>query len=261
MYSFLKLIIMKQDLLAAFLYFTRLPLAKYVSYSEMNMKRATKFYPLVGWFVGSFSALVFFVMFQLIPVMPALILSTAAGILMTGALHEDGFSDTCDGFGGAWQKDKILSIMKDSRVGAYGSIGTILILFAKISFLSELYVDTIPFVIISAHVVSRFLGLSSMMILPYVRINDESSKTNAIIKRFSFKEYVFMMLTAFTSFLILDSYWYFLCLFPLLVLFVWINAWFKKWIGGYTGDCMGAVQQLAEVIFYLSALIIQKNII
>jgi len=252
---------MKQDLLAAFLYFTRLPVAKYVKYSEVKMSRSTKFYPLVGWFVGASTGLVFFLMALIVPIMPALIISTAASILLTGAFHEDGFSDTCDGFGGGWDKDKILSIMKDSRVGAYGSIGTILILFAKISFLSELYVNGIPFVLIGGHVLSRFVGVSSMMVLPYVRMNDDSSKAKNIIKRFSLLEYSFMILTAISSFFIMDSFWYFLSCIPLLGLFVWMNLWFKKWLGGYSGDCLGALQQMAEVVFYLSVLIIQKNII
>ena len=96
------------------------------------------YFPLIGWIVGGFSALIFWASSFLFPVSISIIFSMIASILVTGAFHEDGFADVCDGFGGGWTKEKILEIMKDSRVGSYGVIGMILMLGTKFAVLYQM---------------------------------------------------------------------------------------------------------------------------
>ena len=88
-----------------------------------NLERIVRFLPLVGWIVGGIAALVFLLSHFLFPIPLAAALSMAATILLTGGFHEDGFSDVCDAFGGGWNREQILRIMKDSRIGAYGVLG------------------------------------------------------------------------------------------------------------------------------------------
>src|SRR4029079_18757485 len=98
----------------------------------------------------------------------AIALSITVGILVTGAFHEDGFADVCDGFGGGWTKEKILTIMKDSAIGAYGAIGVILLFLLKFQAMSKalsVTINTKPQTInfllfVAAHSISRLAAIS-----------------------------------------------------------------------------------------------------
>ena len=178
-----------------------------------------------------------------------------ATILLTGGFHEDGFADTCDGFGGGWNKEKILLIMKDSRVGAYGMIGTILLLLLKFLAVSSVEQDLIIPAIISAHAISRMFAVSTMYTLDYVR-EDETSKSKPVTKNITFSDQSIAIITGLASLLIFRNWMVYLCIIPLLITKLWLERYFKKWIGGYVGDCLGTVQQVTEVIFYLGILAI-----
>ena len=249
------------DFMTAVTFFTRIPVSKWATYSQESMNQATSYYPMVGWIVGLFGALVFYLLSMLIPVFPAVVLSTVATVWLTGAFHEDGFADVCDGFGGGWEKDRILTIMKDSRVGAFGAIGIFLVLLVKVSLLAEFDIGIIPFILISGHSVSRAFSVSSMVSLSYVRDNDADGKAKPIAKALPKKVLLWISLTGLMPVLMLDSWWYFAALIPQFALLAAMNRWYEKWIGGYTGDCLGALQQLSEVLFYLCALVVALKIV
>ena len=127
-----------QYLLNAVRFFTRIPLPRSVSPDPETQHQALKYFPLVGWLVGSACALTFHLAAEYWPASVAVILSIIVGILLTGALHEDGFADSCDGFGGGWDKAQVLTIMKDPRIGSYAALGLILLLLLKTVTLIEL---------------------------------------------------------------------------------------------------------------------------
>ena len=108
-----------QIFLTAVMFYTRIPVPSWVNHDADYLNKATKYFPLIGWIVGIIAVLVFVGANYLFNPSIAIIISMAASVLLTGAFHEDGFADVCDGFGGGWTKEKILMIMKDSRVGAY----------------------------------------------------------------------------------------------------------------------------------------------
>ncbi len=249
------------DFMTAVTFFTRIPVSKWAAHSQESMNQATSYYPMVGWIVGSFAALVFYILSLLIPVFPAVVLSTVASVWLTGAFHEDGFADVCDGFGGGWEKERILIIMKDSRVGAFGAIGIVLILLVKVSLLAEFDTAIIPFLLISGHSVSRAVSVGSMATLAYVRENDADGKAKPIAKALPKKLLLWIVFTGSVPVLLLGSWWYFAALIPQFVLLLVMNRWYKKWIGGYTGDCLGALQQMSEVFFYLCTLVIALNVV
>ena len=122
-----------------------------------------------------------------------LILAIIASILTTGAFHEDGFADVCDGFGGGWTKEKILMIMKDSAIGAYGAIGLVLLFLLKFKLLSEsilLFTNNILLIFllfISAHSLTRLAAISIIFTHEYSR-EDASSKSKPIAKQYTWKE-------------------------------------------------------------------------
>ena len=125
--------------LLALQFFTRVPvtgrLADWVGYSPEMLRRSAAHFPGVGWLVGGLAALVYAGLAMLLPdggYTPLLlaVLSTVFTVRLTGAFHEDGLADVADGLGGSYDKERALDIMKDSRIGAYGAIGLVLLVAA-----------------------------------------------------------------------------------------------------------------------------------
>ncbi|CAG5072816.1 Adenosylcobinamide-GDP ribazoletransferase [Dyadobacter sp. CECT 9623] len=251
---------------AALQFYTRIPIPAYIQHDPDNLNPATRFLPLVGWIVGGGAALVW-MLIALVDVQVAIICSMIASVLITGALHEDGFADFCDGFGGGWTKEKILLIMKDSRIGAYGVIGLIGMLALKFSLLNALSNSTnaaiIGFCMITAHALSRFMCVIIVYYFSYAR-ETEDSKAAFVAKRMLVSTFavagLFGVMPLFFLAFTLKSAAVFMVIPALAVVTLLMGGYFKKWIGGYTGDCLGAVQQVCEVLFYFFLLIVWRFI-
>lgn len=245
--------------LTALMFFTRIPCPKWVDHSPEILNKSTRYFSLVGILVGLISAFFYLVAAQLFSTEIALIISMIASIWTTGAFHEDGFADVCDGFGGGWTKDKILLIMKDSRLGTYGTVGIIFILATKFLSLSEIPTEYIALTIISGHSISRFTATALIFTHPYVReTNDSKSKPAA--DKMTLNSFVVSAFFGLLPLVFFQNHLVFLVLIPLAITKWWLSRFFKKWIGGQTGDCAGALQQLSEVIYYLSILGLWKYI-
>lgn len=251
---------MKKELqifLTAVMFYSRIPCPSWVDHSEEYLNKATRYFPLIGWIVG---VVAFGILVLIIPVLGveiAVILSIAASVFTTGAFHEDGFADMCDGFGGGWTTEQVLTIMKDSRLGTYGAIGLFLMLLLK--FFLTLQVVTqvgsdwviLGLILISAHSLSRFTAASVMLSLPYVQDIDKS-KVKPIAKVLPIKEIAlagFWGILPFVVLIVLQSNWMLLFVFiALLIARVYLVRIFKRKLGGYTGDCLGAAQQVTEAV-------------
>jgi adenosylcobinamide-GDP ribazoletransferase len=243
----------------ALMFYTRIPCPKWVDHDEEYLNKATRYFPLIGWIVGGIGALVFFGASFIFSKEISLLLAMVSGILVTGAFHEDGFADVCDGFGGGWTKERILDIMKDSRVGAYGVIGIIFMLVVKFYALMSIDATFIPLVLLSSHAFSRWCAASFIYTHDYVREND-TSKIKPIAKKLSA---VNLSIGAIFGTLPLLGFWnpiLFLLIIPAYITKILLGRYFTKWIGGYTGDCLGATQQVCELVFYLSAIALWKFI-
>ena len=245
--------------LTAILFFTRIPCPKWVGHSSEMLNKSNRYFSLVGILIGSIAALIYYLASFIFTVEIAIILSMISSIWATGAFHEDGFADTCDGFGGGWTKDKILTIMKDSRLGTYGVVGLFSILILKFSAIQALSLSTIniPLLIISGHAVSRFIATILLYTHPYVRDID-SSKIKPTTTQMSTKSLVISFFFGVLPLFFFENHWVFLSLLPLIITYWYLARFFKKWIGGQTGDCAGALQQVAEVVFYLFILVLWK---
>jgi adenosylcobinamide-GDP ribazoletransferase len=239
----------------AMMFFTRIPCQTH--YSQDSLNRCNRYFPLVGAVVGGIGVLVYWGASFVFPLQVAVLLSMTATILATGAFHEDGFADVCDGFGGGWTQEKILLIMKDSRVGAYGVIGIILLLATKFALLSNMDVDVAILAMITAHVLSRGMAVTTMFALVYVR-EDETSKVKPISKNLHKTDLVIACVFSLLPLLLWPSWWFLAMLAPLFGIKYFMERWFVKWIGGYTGDCLGTVQQVMELVVYLSVVAIAR---
>jgi adenosylcobinamide-GDP ribazoletransferase len=236
-----------QQFLLALTFYTRLPGPQSQDYTKLP--EATVYLPLVGWLIGSITALSFYLANLLWPQVIAAIMALIVGIFLTGAFHEDGFADVCDGFGGGWGKQRIMEIMKDSFIGVYGVTGLILLFSLKISLLSTLSPLIVPLVLLSGHSISRLSPLLMMQRYNYAREND--SKAAGAVYKPSLRQLLVATLVALMPLFFLP--W--LCLLaiiPLLAVNGYLGHYFYRYIGGYTGDCLGASQQISETVFYLS---------
>ena len=179
---------MKKELrvfLTAVEFYTRIPCPARVNHSEQYLTESRKFFPVIGWIVGGLSALVLYTAQSLFPMHIAILLTLIAGILLTGAFHEDGFADVCDAFGGGFTREKILEILKDSRIGAYGAIGITLLLALKYAVLleiSKIDLSTLLLVLIASHSLSRFVALTLIYTHHYVR-DDDTAKSRPVVAR------------------------------------------------------------------------------
>lgn len=262
------------------MFYTRIPCPKNIDHNPDYLNKASRYFPLIGWIVGGICFGIYYLASIVFSVEIALILSIIAGILTTGAFHEDGFADVCDGFGGGWTKEKILLIMKDSAIGAYGTIGLVLLFLLKFEtlynlvslpqtcnlycFASSLSLGSaacILLLFISAHSVSRLAAVSIVFTHQYSR-EDATSKSKPIAQNFTWKEVVGALFFGLLPLVVLSlSHWQLLLvLIPVFIARFFLARYFQKWIDGYTGDCLGATQQVCEVVFYLSIIGIWKFI-
>lgn len=236
-----------KSFLLALSFYTRLPHPQTLDYKLLP--QAAVYLPLVGWLVGGIAALVFYLADLLWPQATAVILALIGGILMTGALHEDGFADVCDGFGGGMNRQRILEIMKDSHIGVYGFIGLLSILLLKISVLVEMPAAAVPLILLVGHSISRLSPLLLMHAYTYAR--EHHSKASAAVYKPNLQELAFAAVIAILPLALLPGLSV-LVIIPVLLATVLLGRYFYRHIGGYTGDCLGASQQIAETVFYLS---------
>lgn len=242
---------------AALRFFTRLPVPAWVGHSQDQLDHAARYFTLVGIVVGAIGAAVTEASALFLPMSLAILLGMGATLLATGAFHEDGFSDSCDGFGGGWEKTKVLAIMKDSRVGSYGAMGIAMMLLAKFYALGEIEAGfefpLLAWAMIAAHAVSRFAATTMIYALDYVR-DDASSKSKPLARRMTKGELALAAVIALLPCALLPWQQVLVAL-SLIALVTWCAArYFVRRIGGYTGDCLGATQQVTELTFYLGLL-------
>ena len=261
-------------------FFTRVPvtgrLADWVGFSPAMLRASAAHLPGVGVLVGGVVALGTWLLLALLPASPfaplvAAVLGTVASVLMTGAFHEDGLADVADGLGGTLSRERALEIMKDSRVGAFGAIAVVLALLAKVSLLAllgSLHGAVLCVALFTGHVVSRFWPLLTIRLLPHVG-DVAGSKSKPLADQISIASLWVAALWSFGALalvVIAQSAMFFIV--PRLgwpALSLWLGAgvlasglawlgmlrWFVRRLQGFTGDCLGATQQVCELAFYL----------
>lgn len=250
--------------LTAVQFFTRIPVPDWVGHSAQQLDQSARYFPLVGLCVGALAAIILWLSTMLLPLPLAVALSMLASVLITGAFHEDGLSDYVDGIGGGYTREKILAIMKDSRVGAYGVIAIVLALLIKFQAILALMGAFSPLIVavtlIAAHAISRLMAVSIMLTQQYVR-NDDSARAKPVAQGMSSASFV---IAAVTGVVAMGLLWgagvgvmtIVSAVACALLLRIYVGRQMSKKLGGYTGDCLGAVQQVTEIGFYLGMFVI-----
>ena len=267
-----------RQFLTAVQFFTRIPitgrLADWVGFSPELLRASAGHFPGVGLVVGAVAAASFAAVHAVLPEthftpLVAAVLSTIATVLLTGGFHEDGLADVADGLGGSYDKARALDIMKDSRVGAFGAMALVLALLAKVALLALLgSVEGVPTgwdeaplatwyvcaALVAGHVTSRALPLLLIAWLPHVG-DTATSKSKPLADRIAPRSLLVAFIWVFMAlalvFTVLDAINLIVaCSFSVLAL-LWMGRWFKRRLQGFTGDCLGAAQQVCEIAFYL----------
>ncbi len=237
-----------EEVAVAFQFLTRIPMPN-TMYKADSLSRAIKFFPLVGLVVGTGAALL---QKLLLPHLsrPLIALSVLAYlVLITGCLHEDGLADTFDGFGGGWNRDQVLAILKDSRIGSYGATALVLSLLARYLLLASIPAGHFATYLISAHVLCRWTSLPLSYFLSPAR--EEDGQGARIAKLTSLTSLLFG--TVFSVAVVMFALRW-LAVGPLLFTLISValsGLLYSRKIGGVTGDCFGATNQLAEIAVYL----------
>ena len=252
--------------LLALQYFTRVPvtgrLAQFADYSPQRLRASAAHFPGVGALIGLCAAAVAVALLMVLrPVSLAFLVAAAAStvvtVLLTGGLHEDGLADVADGLGGASDRDRALEIMKDSRIGAFGAMALVLALLLKVSVLALIgatSVSTLGVALFLGHVVSRTWPLVLIHCLPHVG-EPARSRSKPLADQISDAT----LAAGFTWLLLALGVagWMQGVLFllaplaaSLLALLLMLRL-FRRRLGGFTGDCLGATQQVCEIAFYI----------
>lgn len=233
-------------------YFTRLPVPGWVGYSPAQLNQSARYFPFVGIVVGAMTGLAFMLAHGVYPQPVAVAIAMIAGVLVTGGFHEDGLADTCDGLGGGVDKAQALAIMKDSRVGSYAVIGLALALLLKFACLSALPAERFLWVVVAAHAFSRLMSVTVMYTQQYVR-DDASSKAKPAAAGIGSAALAWAALWAVVPLAFLGVAGLTAAAAAGAARVV-AARYFHQRLGGYTGDCLGAVQQVTELAFYLGVL-------
>lgn len=247
------------NLLAALIFFTRLPFWRLREVPAECFKHVVPYWPLVGWLTGGVTAAVLWCCGQVLPMATAWLIALVSRLLITGCLHEDGLADFLDGFGGGTSRERILTIMKDSHIGTYGVIGLIIYLLLLFQ-LSTLPLQLLCALVACGDCWSKCVASQLINLLPYAR-KEEESKARVVYRRMSLSEEmtafmggVLPWLGMMTTRCCPVAFWP--ALLAPLIPFGLLTLLMKRRIQGYTGDCCGALFLLCELSFYLSCLII-----
>ena len=241
--------------LAAFSFFTRLPFWRIADIEKKHYERVVPLWSLVGWLTGGIMAVVYIAASAChLPISICVLLSLISRVLVTGALHEDGFADFCDGFGGGRNRQRILEIMKDSHIGTYGVLGLVFYYLLLWNVMTEVFgAGTSPLIFVAVDAVCKYFSSTIIYFLPYARTEAEA-KNKLVYAHTSIGKKILSFVFGFlpiSMFLATEPVLAF-CLFAPLICCALLFRWMHHRIQGYTGDCCGATFIITESIFYLS---------
>lgn len=253
--------IFKNDVWAAFMFFTRLPLWRWHQPEKYAFSRVVNFWPLTGWLTAAVMAGVLYGGSQILPYSTAIILAIASRLLLTGALHEDGLADFFDGMGGGGSdRNRILTIMKDSHIGTFGVLSLIIYMLLLYTSLHTLAPATAALAILAFDPYSKMLSAQIIQMLPYAR-TEQTAKNRTVYAKPSWQSGISL---AVQGLLPISLFVYhmgrgfnptYILFLPALTMYL-LYLLIRHHLGGYTGDCCGAMCLLVELTAYISLQII-----
>lgn len=248
-------------ILVATQFLTRLPVPQFSHYNPQWLHQSSRHFPAVGLLVGLLCAGVFWLASILFTPLVAAVIGTVFGIKLTGAFHEDGLADSCDGLGGGLTRERTLEIMKDSRLGTYGVLGLVSALLLKVNLLAAMPLSVAIVALIIGHTASRLLCISLLTLLPYGG-EIEHAKAKPMAQQLTPLQGLYssgwLILAIIVVALIFPNTMqqigfgkWLLALVLALIATDYMRRLLRRRLQGYTGDGLGATQQLSEIAIYV----------
>jgi len=235
------------DFLSAVQFLTRVPTPS-LPYAPDSLSRAVKYFPVVGALIGGSAALLHRLLEPHLPRLLTALFIVLYLVLITGGLHEDGLADSADAFCGASNREQILLIMRDSRIGSYGAIALALSLIARVLLLASLPLAAIATYLIVAHTLCRWTTLPLSYALPGTQADGQGVR---IARLTSIGTLIGGTLFSFAIPVILMRGRAFAPIASAILVALLNGVYYRRRIGGVTGDCFGATNQLSEIGVYL----------
>lgn len=245
---------MLKGLILGLQFLTRLPVNISVDYDRKNLTKTTFYFPFIGMLIGAIAATVYY-LFSFINKDIAAVCAVMAMVITTGGLHMDGLSDTADGFFSARPKEKILEIMKDSRVGAFGVIAIVMDLLLKYVVIKSMDTDrAMVYIILSS-------GISRTMVAMFFSFGKSPRKGgmgDMLINKDSKKYFIVSAIIFIIIGFFIAKYSFLIAFFAVIVFSLLLMRYSYRMIGGVTGDVFGANAELCEVLALIVFLVVQK---
>ena len=244
---------------AALIFFTRLPFWRLHEPPQSAYAHVVEWWPLCGWLTGGIMAGVLFGTSLCMPYGIAVILAIMSRLLLTGALHEDGLADFFDGFGGGTTRERILAIMKDSRIGTYGVIALIVYFMLLFMVFYSMEPTQAALAILIADPLAKMVSAQMILMLPYAR-TAETAKNRTVYQRPGIVAGILLALQGLLPLTAVCLICYFRYAYiPPLTLIIFVPSlvmyalyyYIHRRLGGYTGDCCGAAFLMVELTVYL----------
>lgn len=239
---------------------TRIPLGPFASHDPADLPASAVYFPVVGVLIALAGGITLVLASHVWSPLVAVVLSTGATVLLTGAFHEDALADALDGFGGGWTRDRVLEIMKDSRVGSYALVGVVLTIGVKIASLAGIATrDGVPAVVralVAGHVLARWSSIPLIWRYSYVRPTNDGERPSAgqpfVAGITTARLVAATLVAAIVIFLAIGARDAIIVAVVSLGITALAGRYFAHRIGGITGDALGAANQLIEVAVYLT---------
>ena len=248
---------------AAFIFFTRLPFWRLYQPPKESYKTVVEHWPLTGWLTGAVMAATLYFGSMVFPFEIAVAMAMAVRILLTGALHEDGLCDFFDGFGGGGtDRERVLAIMKDSRIGTYGVLGIVLYELFVFLCLTSLSPTLAALTVLVADPYAKMLAGQMIMTMPYARTEAES-KAKTVYRRMPLSASVSLAVQGLLPlglylWFVMPQGWQTVVFAPCFAMYlIYLLIWRR--LRGYTGDCCGAMFLLVELSVYLAVVFVATN--
>lgn len=240
-------------------FFSRLPVPEKTPYSDERMNRAGRYFSLVGVVLAGLCSGVYWLFSQVFSPEISVFVMMVFSLMLTGAFHEDGLTDMADGIGGGMTNERRLTIMKDSRIGTYGASALMMALLGKWLLLTELSsLSSMAYVLFVGYALSRAVAASLIYDMPYVSDID-TSKSKPLANKQTLPELITLIVVGLVPALMMGLGVFFVLVLLSLVFRIAFKRWLMLRLGGFTGDCLGAAQQLMELLIYLALIAIFEH--
>lgn len=230
-------------------FMTRIPIPVNMDIKREDFQKTVRFFPIVGLIIGLSEALIYYISCQYLSIMLTAFAVVLTHIIITGAMHIDGLGDTADGIFSGRSTDKILDIMKDSRLGTFGALAIIVVVVGKIIMISSLSEKYVLMVIILAPVISRTMNIFLMYKRKYAR--NTQGMGDLFIGTLKIENAIIAFILASVLIVSIGKLYGIVMFIVGFVFTILFRSYIESKIGGITGDILGASDELNEILIYL----------